>query len=235
MIQLKSLNQRMALYISLPVSILLVGMGFAGFLYARNSLLQQWGEATTLKLQRAAHHVDMRLNAPKELLKVFHRAAGSRDAHYIQMAIIEQLKEIDSVARVNFIWEDGNAEGETRIGMMDRQFNRTPLHGLLMGGAMMSFHHAGPLLVTPPVYDSRTENETISLISKIQSKDGRHTGKLEVVLLEPERKAIEARPTENMEAYQAYLRGLSFSAAGWEPGGHTNEGGRLGCDHIGLL
>ncbi len=182
MIQLKSLNQRMALFILLPVSILLVGMGFAGFMYARNSLLQQWGEATTLKLQRAAHHVDMRLNAPKELLKVFYRATGSADAHFIQMAIIDQLKAIDSVVRVNFTWEDGDTEAEPLIGMMGQQLDRPPLHGMGAGGNMMSFHHTGPLLVTPPVYDSRIENETVSLISKLESRDGSHHGRLEVIL-----------------------------------------------------
>jgi serine/threonine protein kinase/tetratricopeptide (TPR) repeat protein len=31
-----------------------------------------------------------------------------------------------------------------------------------------------------------------------------------VSLLEPERQAVQARPTENMEAYQAYLRGLDY-------------------------
>jgi serine/threonine-protein kinase len=33
---------------------------------------------------------------------------------------------------------------------------------------------------------------------------------LEVSLNEPERRAVEARPTENLEAYQAYLRGLDY-------------------------
>jgi TolB-like protein/Flp pilus assembly protein TadD len=33
---------------------------------------------------------------------------------------------------------------------------------------------------------------------------------LEVTLLEPEGEALEARPTENMEAYNAYLRGLRY-------------------------
>jgi len=36
-------------------------------------------------------------------------------------------------------------------------------------------------------------------------------GELNVTLLEPERAALEARPTTNMEAYQAYLRGRSYS------------------------
>ena len=34
--------------------------------------------------------------------------------------------------------------------------------------------------------------------------------RLEATLLEPERRAVEERPTENMEAYQAYLLGLQY-------------------------
>jgi TolB-like protein/Flp pilus assembly protein TadD len=34
---------------------------------------------------------------------------------------------------------------------------------------------------------------------------------LDVTLLEPERRVLEARPTDNMEAYQAYLRGLEYN------------------------
>ncbi|MBW2423997.1 MAG: tetratricopeptide repeat protein, partial [Deltaproteobacteria bacterium] len=35
-------------------------------------------------------------------------------------------------------------------------------------------------------------------------------GEQHVTLLEPEREALEARPTDNIEAYNAYLRGLSY-------------------------
>jgi TolB-like protein/Flp pilus assembly protein TadD len=36
------------------------------------------------------------------------------------------------------------------------------------------------------------------------------TDRLETTILEPERSVVEARPTENMEAYQAYLLGLQY-------------------------
>lgn len=182
MIQLKSLNQRMALYMLLPVAILLFGMGFAGFIYARKSLLQQWGEATTLKLQRAAHHVDMRLSAPKELLKVFHKTADKPYAHYVQEAIIEQLKEIDSVARVSLAWMDKQSERYNYMGHVQNGHRGTPHHAMKKGSAMMRFHQAGLLGVTPPTYDSLIENETVSLISELKDEGGQTVGKLEVVL-----------------------------------------------------
>jgi sigma-B regulation protein RsbU (phosphoserine phosphatase) len=182
MIQLKSLNQRMALYMLLPVAILLSGMGFAGFMYAKNKLLVQWGEATTLKLQRAAHHVDMRLSAPKELLKVFHNTADKPNAHDIQEAIIEQLKGIDSVARVSLTWIDklpGQPKPHDHMQNRDRE---TPHRAMGERSAMMRFHQAGLLGVTPPSYDSLVENETVSLISELKDEGGQTVGKLEVVL-----------------------------------------------------
>ena len=56
----RSLQQRFTWFMIVPVTLLLIGMGIAGFLYARDLLLDQWREAAILKLQRAAHEADMR-------------------------------------------------------------------------------------------------------------------------------------------------------------------------------
>jgi sigma-B regulation protein RsbU (phosphoserine phosphatase) len=73
MIQPKTLQQRLSLYLILPVALLLIVMGFAGFIYARNILLSQWREASVLKLQRATHQVDMRLARVKDWIRIFHQ------------------------------------------------------------------------------------------------------------------------------------------------------------------
>jgi len=50
-------------------------------------------------------------------------------------------------------------------------------------------------------------------IFEVQSEIAERVVKeLGVSLLEPERQAVQARPTENMEAYQAYLRGLDHGS-----------------------
>ena len=49
----------------------MIVMGFAGYVYARNILLSQWREAFVLKLQRAAHQVDMRLMRVKDWVRIF--------------------------------------------------------------------------------------------------------------------------------------------------------------------
>ena len=42
-IQFKSLQQRFSILALIPVAVLTVAMGFAGFSYARNQPLTQWG------------------------------------------------------------------------------------------------------------------------------------------------------------------------------------------------
>ena len=69
MFRITSLQQRLAVFLLLPVALLLFAMMSAGFFYARNNLLAQWREAVVLKLGRAAHSIDMRLLRPKEWLQ----------------------------------------------------------------------------------------------------------------------------------------------------------------------
>ena len=164
MIKLSGLQQRLALYMFFPVALLLAGMGIVGFIYAKNSLLTQWGEAANLKLQRAAHQVDMRLGRAKEWLKVFHTADGNPDAHYIHELVIAQLRKLDGVARVDLNWTDSRRS----LQMAKR--------------GVLPFRGSGHLKITPPRYDAIVENNTISLVSDLKSETEITVGKLEVVL-----------------------------------------------------
>ena len=164
MIKLSGLQQRLALYMFLPVAVLLAGMGAAGFIYARNILIAQWGEAATLKLQRAAHNVDMRLGRAKEWLKMFHTADDNPYAGYIHELVIKQLEELDGVARVNLTWTD----------------TRRPLTVAKRG--LVPLRKGSTLSVTPPRYDSLVANKTVALSSDLKTETNRTVGKLEVVL-----------------------------------------------------
>jgi sigma-B regulation protein RsbU (phosphoserine phosphatase) len=164
MVKLSGLQQRLALYMFFPVALLLAGMGIVGFIYAKNSLLTQWGEASNLKLQRAAHQVDMRLGRAKEWLKMFHTADVNPYSSYIHDLVIEQLREIDGVARVDLTWTDS------------RRALEVAKRGLI------PFREGGKLEVTSPRYDSIVEHKTISLVSDLKTETGRTVGKLEVVL-----------------------------------------------------
>ncbi len=62
-----------------------------------------------------------------------------------------------------------------------------------------------------------TYDETMTEVFRVQSDIAeRVAAQLDVALLEPERRAIEKRPTENLAAYEAYLRGWDYY---WTTGG----------------
>lgn len=164
MIKIRGLQQRLAIFMFLPVAVLLIGMGVAGFIYARNSLLVEWSEAATLKLQRTAHEVDMRLSRAKEWLKMFHTTGDDPYAVYYHNLIIEQLEKIDGVARVNVKWGVG----------------RRPLE--IQKRGLIPFLESSVVDITPPRYDSLVKNETVSLISDLKTKTGRNVGGIEVVI-----------------------------------------------------
>jgi sigma-B regulation protein RsbU (phosphoserine phosphatase) len=191
MIRPKSLQQRLTIFVLVPVGLLLLIMGFTGFIYARNSLLAQWKEAAILKLQRAAHSVDMRLDRTKNWIGMLDAAGGSQNPDHLYSWIVDQLKKADGVARVNMTWVDKGAEPS---GAPDDFRMMNPMRGRMaqMGAMtesqernrmmMRRLHGAKTAEVTPPRYDSLVKNKTVSLMSLLVDKSGQTIGQFEVVL-----------------------------------------------------
>ena len=167
---IKSLKQRLILLVLIPVALFLVGTGFFGFLYARQSLLDEWQEAAILKLQRAAHNIDMRLGRTINWIEMFYKTAGSRGEYAIQEWILGQIKDLEGVTKVSLEWTNNRQE---HIPMKRRGFH--------MGREeMMRFHRARISEVTPPRYDAGTGKETVTLISELKDESSRTVGRLEV-------------------------------------------------------
>jgi sigma-B regulation protein RsbU (phosphoserine phosphatase) len=187
MVRLKSLNHRFAFFMLIPVTILLLSMGIAGFTYARNQLLTQWGEATILKLQRAAHHVDMRLNKPKEMINLFHRSAGMPHAAHVQNLILEQLKKLEWVTRVDLNWVGKKPRAVKHFGMNHHiQMHESPDQKTVPkeeSMIMMPFHSGSIVDINPPKFDSPTGGETVTLTSELRDFENNVVGKLEVEII----------------------------------------------------
>ncbi len=133
-------------------------MGFAGFIYARNILLSKWQEASVLKLQRAAHQVDMRLATVKNWIQVFNQTTVGQDTAAIHELTIEQLKKQQGVDQVHLSWIDNQtprrAPTDTRMSSMMRQMaDGRPM-------MMRRFHNARIQDITPPRYDNTINHET---------------------------------------------------------------------------
>ena len=181
MIGLKSLQQRFTLFLLVPVALLLTGMGVAGFIYARDKLLEQWRVVTVLRIQRTAHQVDMRLSRVKEWLQMYHATAGEPDAGDIQDWIVEQLERQEGVVRVNLSWSEPQPGASFPLGHRLHEGRDTPGQGR-HGKGKMRFYKARVVAVTPPQYDSLVTHETVSLISNLNDEAGATVGKLEVVI-----------------------------------------------------
>ena len=170
------------MFMLLPVGILLLSMGLAGFVYARNRLLTQWGEATILKLQRAAHHVDMRLSSPKQMLKMFHDSAGLPHAAHVQGLILEQLSALEWVTRVNLNWfKTGNDQSE-HVEMYHHMRRKMSSMGVEVKEEfmMMPFRRGSIVAITPPRLDASKGRQTVTLISDLIDDTGQTIGRLEV-------------------------------------------------------
>ena len=177
MIQIKSLQQRLMLFLFLPVAALLIGMGVIGLVYARNSILTQWREAAVLKLQRAAHEVDMRLSRPLKWLEMYNNTGGEHFDEHTQEWILSQLRQQEGVVKVELDRVDD--ESDERMLQMHLQHHGS--QGSMMSG-MMQFHRARIAEITPPRYDSLLEHETVSIISELHDANGAKLGQLEVVI-----------------------------------------------------
>ncbi len=167
---IKSLNHRLALFLLLPVALLLFLMGFVGFIFARNVLLDEWKEASVLKLQRAAHFIDMRLTRPIEVINMFHNTGEYQGDLAIQAWLLDQLRAMDGVSRVDVEWRDAASESMPMgpgVHMMGR-------------GRMMPFRRGNISEVTPPRYDAQAGEDTVTLISDLKDGSGSTVGKLKV-------------------------------------------------------
>jgi TolB-like protein/Flp pilus assembly protein TadD len=76
---------------------------------------------------------------------------------------------------------------------------------------------------------ARTYDRVLEDVFEVQSEIAENViSQLGITLLEPERRAFEARPTENLEAYQAYLRGMGYLG---RPD-YSEENRRLAVGHL---
>jgi sigma-B regulation protein RsbU (phosphoserine phosphatase) len=182
MLKLNSLQKRFAVLMLIPVALLMVGMGYAGFTYARKSLVDQWREAVILKLQRAAHHVDMRLGSTKVRLRMISKITGQNMPHepHLQSLVLDEIRRLEGVAQVDIKWRpvDVPPEAPGAPGIHDipsPEQTAEPLDSLPAGTV------AGGLTIGTPRFDTRFENQTVTLIFDLNDGENRNTGHLKVV------------------------------------------------------
>jgi len=100
MLRIKSLQQRLIIFLLLPVAVFLVGIGLVGYFYIRDSLFKEWQEAAILRLERAAHTMDMLLREPLQWMQALAKTGGGRQGAENRQWILKQLRDHAGVSRV---------------------------------------------------------------------------------------------------------------------------------------
>jgi adenylate cyclase len=117
MLSFKTLQRQLLFSLLLPVGLLLLGVGFLGFLYARQNMLQVWEEAAVLRLQRAANYLDMRLHQPLTLMESFAQVSPGPHRLDTQTLILEDLRKLPGVKGVKLAWQDGHNQDVLLSGL----------------------------------------------------------------------------------------------------------------------
>ena len=182
MLALKTLQQRFVVYLLLPVALLLAMMGIVVFVYARSAIITQWEEAAVLNLQRAAHHVDMRLARPKTWVELYLQfVEGHHHAMQRRRDILEDLENQEGVLAVYLNGERlaGITRGKAARAIQDD--TQRPRRN--SGGH--SPEHMGRrerFTVSLPQLSPNGANRTVSLIMRAVSEDAASDLEIEVVL-----------------------------------------------------
>lgn len=178
----KTLRQRQLLFLIAPVAVLLLIIGLAGFFYARTLLLDQWREAAILKLQRAAHHVDMHFSQIKNWLYMYRDAVEQNYPPFVQRWILERLRAVDGVVDVQLTGIDGDSPRFVP-GSEGPEHGPGNHRGRGMGrqGGLKGRGSSG-IEITPPRFDAILAHDTVSLVVDLIDPGGGNVGRLDVVI-----------------------------------------------------
>ncbi|MGD8268090.1 MAG: SpoIIE family protein phosphatase [Desulfobacterales bacterium] len=182
MIKVRTLQQRFVVYMLLPVALLLIIMGSVGFIFARRALIAQWEEAAILKLQRAAHHVDMRLARPKAWIDLYLQfVEGHPHALKNRQDILRKLETHEGVVAVYLNPAPPTDPSKGKSTRTDYTMMADRRHGPMehLQGRVMRGHR---FTITEPQVDPDSQSRTVSLITRAESANPVNSVEIRVVL-----------------------------------------------------
>jgi class 3 adenylate cyclase len=169
---IRSLQQRIAFMLLFPVALLLIATGILGFVYARKSLLDEWKEAAILKLERAAHYIDMRLGRPLSFIDILDEIPAGQSGRAVMEWHFSQLEKLQGVAEINLHWLKDETEKQGHTEEIAQPTMPGVPEKKLTKAAQVSPHR----------YEPKKREETVALVCDLKDETGQIIGRLEVVL-----------------------------------------------------
>ncbi|HKL01999.1 MAG TPA: adenylate/guanylate cyclase domain-containing protein [Desulfotignum sp.] len=155
----KTLQARLLSLLLIPVVVILLLGGAASFWYARGIMLDQWRESAVVKLQRAAHYIEMRLLKPVDLLNVMFQVSDRNAAIVSPEQVVGFLQVMDGVVSAAYEPAESapsiNRNRMPEMGHMDRM--NVDRH---MG---MRFSRSKIASVSGPRYHAEDDGRTVTM------------------------------------------------------------------------
>ncbi len=171
MIKFKTLQGRLVVLLLIPVFFIVLFAGVASFFYTRNIMLRQWNESAVLKLQRAAHNLEMQVSKPVEFLEAFYKTSYYGNRNQSQKQLIEAIASLEGVIRVGYTHLQTDSKKRTRPNPMPGAEHE-----------QMMFRHSRILNITEPAYNSDAGQKTVKLVLSLTNASDRVVGNLEIVM-----------------------------------------------------
>lgn len=171
LLKFKTLRGRLTFLLVIPVSFILFSGGVLSFLYTRDAMLNQWNESAELKLQRAAHAIEMRLLKPLELLEILFKKSNAEESALNSGQLIAFLRAMEGVIRVDF---EGGPEKRDSWDAV-----KNPM-GYMMSSSKMRFSRSMVSAVSTPEYDTDKGQKTVTISVLLFGPNGENMGNLNI-------------------------------------------------------
>lgn len=165
----KTLQVKLTVLLLFPVFLIIFSGGVLSFLYTRNVILDQWNDSAVLKLQRAAHYIEMRLLKPIELMEVLFQLSNQKNPPISPDSIAEHIKVLEGVIQVEF----------KDIPGMDHPVAMSK-NAMMTKNGMAHFRHSRISNISNPEYDTDAGHETVTLILSLMDVNGRESGQIQI-------------------------------------------------------
>ncbi len=160
--QFKRLQTRLLVSLLLPVLVMVLLGGVASFWYARDIMLDQWRESAVVKLQRAAHYIEMRLLKPVDLLNVLFQVSDQNAAVVSPEQVVDFLEVMEGV--VSAVYEPVDPPAPGPVSPNGRMGGMGPMDRMNMDRhSGMRFSRSQIASVSGPRYHADEQGRTVTM------------------------------------------------------------------------
>ena len=181
LLKIKTLQGKLIVFLLIPVFLTILAGGVASFIYTRAVMLNQWNETAVLKLQRAAHDLEMRISKPIDFVNIFYKTKPEDNILRSQKKLVQYIAEMDGVVRVGFTYiKPVKTSSSENMGSMSRE--NMAMGNMTMGNMSMNFHHSRILKITAPEFDAGAGSKTIKFVLSLLNPSDEIVGSLEIIM-----------------------------------------------------